>query len=114
MSQRLKITIDRIESTTFQSTDAAAAAAAAPFKNYLDEELLFNNENMKSYSECDYVMNLWSSLLEKVFRKSGVIPHWGDTKFNYLASLSNGIPNSDDSSSVGINDDSVEDNDTDK
>jgi hypothetical protein len=44
-------------------------------KNHLDEEFLFNSENMKSYSECDYAMNLWSSLLEKVFRKSGVIPH---------------------------------------
>ncbi|CAO3694807.1 unnamed protein product [Rhizopus stolonifer] len=40
---------------------------------------LFDIKELKDMSECDYIVKFWSRLVELVFTKTGMSPHWGDT-----------------------------------
>ncbi|GAA5802140.1 hypothetical protein HPULCUR_007601 [Helicostylum pulchrum] len=56
-------------------------------KKHLEEAYLFESSLIKSYSECDYVVKFWGPLVEKAFKNSSIIPHWGDTIPGSLLSL---------------------------
>ncbi|KAG1450679.1 hypothetical protein G6F46_010378 [Rhizopus delemar] len=47
-------------------------------KKHLEQAYLFEKSLVKSYSECDYVVKFWGPLVEKVFKNTSIIPHWGD------------------------------------
>lgn len=40
-----------------------------------------------AFSEYDYVVKFWGPLIEKAFKNSSRIPHWGDTVSNPLLSM---------------------------
>ncbi|KAG1440865.1 hypothetical protein G6F56_011740 [Rhizopus delemar] len=40
---------------------------------------LFDVNKLKDMSECDYIVKFWGRLIELVFTKTGMSPHWGDT-----------------------------------
>ncbi|KAL9544076.1 hypothetical protein MBANPS3_007814 [Mucor bainieri] len=48
-------------------------------KKHLEQPFLFENNLVKKMSECDFIVKLWGPLIEKAFKSSSVIPHWGDT-----------------------------------
>ncbi|CAO0790353.1 unnamed protein product [Mucor circinelloides] len=41
---------------------------------------LFNHQNMKLYSEQDFIVKFWSYIFEEAFSNSGLCLLWGDTK----------------------------------
>ncbi|KAG1043182.1 hypothetical protein G6F43_011716 [Rhizopus delemar] len=47
-------------------------------KKHLEQAYLFEKSLVKSCSECDYVVKFWGPLVEKVFKNTSIIPHWGD------------------------------------
>ena len=44
------------------------------YKNYL-----FKPQNVKLYSEQDFIVKFWSYVFEEAFSNSGLCLHWGDT-----------------------------------
>lgn len=45
----------------------------------LYNEYMFNEDEASFVTEADFIVKLWSRLLELTFRGTGVILHWGDT-----------------------------------
>ncbi|KAG1580080.1 hypothetical protein G6F48_010694 [Rhizopus delemar] len=47
---------------------------------HLYKQYLFKPQNVKLYSEQDFIVKFWSYVFEEAFSNSGLCLHWGDTK----------------------------------
>ncbi|CAO3691591.1 unnamed protein product [Rhizopus stolonifer] len=47
---------------------------------HLYKDYLFKLQNVKAYSEQDFIIKFWSYVFEEAFSNSGLYLHWGDTK----------------------------------
>ncbi|CAO0798235.1 unnamed protein product [Mucor circinelloides] len=85
----LQVSLRALQSITKKDRDTAASVSVYKFliKKHLEQAYLFEKSLVKSYSECDYVVKFWGPLVEKVFKTTSIIPHWGDTIPGSITSL---------------------------
>lgn len=75
----LKITLSALKKMTDKEEETAVSIYKFILKKHLTESHLFEKEMTAAFSEYDYVIKFWGPLIEKVFKHSPIIPHWGDT-----------------------------------
>ncbi|KAI9342414.1 hypothetical protein BD770DRAFT_329744, partial [Pilaira anomala] len=56
-------------------------------KKHLEKARLFESSLIDTFSERGRVVRFWGPLIEKVFKGSSIIPHWGDTLPGSLITL---------------------------
>ncbi|KAG2235354.1 hypothetical protein INT48_004973, partial [Thamnidium elegans] len=77
----LKTALNQLKLITKKDSDTTTSTSVLKFilKKHLEEAHLFEIPLINSFSECDYVVKFWGPLVEKGFKNTSIIPHWGDT-----------------------------------
>ncbi|KAI7894959.1 uncharacterized protein EV154DRAFT_548550 [Mucor mucedo] len=77
VKKSLKTVLSGIKKENSRSTfiDKSKQLTKFVLKKHI-EEYIFDSEVIKTFTEGDYLAKFWSPIIEKLFRNSGIIPHW--------------------------------------